>query len=362
VINTRQKRRRTKAIKPTADLVSIHENLSEALSSFLKRENLSGTETKDALATLVGLLSSYREEGQHLFPEIFVFDDVNDIMQALPNSEQVRIGSGPKSSETVRLVLKRCAPLAQWGWSIYLLRSEEHFEYGLLRCGHTTLSLRASELLIDQGDESLPVILVRHISRHSIEILVACKNSLRIHYGELEESREDPTLIAKDFCSSIVAATPEKVKDQVRDFYWRLFSGVIRSGHGCLVAVMKPKRRALPRQLRDGVAIAPPLDVAAKVSSLLKAHTCEGDTKLRAIAALIRGMLSADGVTVLRADGSVCAYNVFVKAPRQESAVVTFGGARRRAFKALCGWVGKDLNSAFFLSQDGHAEWKGIRR
>ncbi len=363
VVDARQKRKKGKAGKPTAGFVSIHKNLSDALSLLLKTEKLSGAGAKEALATLVGLLSTYREEGQSLFPEIFFLDDIDNIMRALPNSERVRIGTGPRTSETIRLVLKRCAPLAQWGWSIYVLQAKDYFEYGLLRCGLTALTFRASELLIDQGDESLPVILVRHVSRHSVEIIGACKNSLRIHYGEIEESREDPLLVAKDFCSSIVLAVPDKLKDQVRDFYWRLFSGVIRSGHGCLAAVMKPKSRVLPQQLRDGVPIAPPLDVAAKVSSLLSVHSCEGDTKLRAAAALIRGMLSTDGVTLFRADGSVCAYNVFVKASKQESTVATtFGGARRRAFKALSAWVGRDLSSAFFLSQDGHAEYKGTEK
>jgi hypothetical protein len=94
----------------------------------------------------------------------------------------------------------------------------------------------------------------------------------------------------------------------------------------------------------------------------LKERKCEGDTKLRAAAALIRGMLYADGVTVFRADGSVAAYNVFVRGEGQSSKETAFGGARRRAFRTLCSWVGDDLTSAFFLSQDGHAEFKGARK
>jgi hypothetical protein len=346
--------------KPATNFVSVHQNLSDALASFLSKENLSGRETIKALASLVGQLSNYREEGQRLFPEIFVFDNVVDVMQAMPNSERVVIGRGPKTSDTLSLALKRCAPLARWGWSIYVRRTGRDFEYGLIRCGLIALSLTASELLVDQGDVEVPVVLIRHISRHTIEISGASQNSLRIHYGGIEESTEDPILIAKNFCSSIVTAVPDGTKQQVRDFYWRIFIGVVRSGHGCLAAVLKSKARKLPKKFADGVEIVPQLDIAAKVAPLLRVHSCEADIRLRAAAALIQGMLYTDGVTVFCADGTVRAYNVFVKGSKR--APTAFGGARRRAFKSLCEWVGHDLKSAFFLSQDGHAEFEGKKK
>ena len=360
-VNQKQKiKMKTKIRKSAPESVSIHRNLSNALGSFLRNEKISGSETKEALVSLVGLLSNYREEGQRLFPEVFVFDDVSSILKTLPNSERVAIGSGPKSPATLGLALKRCAPLAQWGWSIYVLRAVNTFEYGLLRCGLTALSLTASELLIEQGHESLPAVLVRHISQHTIEISGACQNSLRIHFGVTEEFAEDPLLVAKNFCSSIVTGVPGELREQVRNFYWRVFAGVLRSGHGCLATALKTNRKTLPSQFSDGVEIVPPLDIAAKVSSLLKGESCESDTKLRATAALIRGMLYSDGVTVFRADGSVRAYYVFVKTPREsDTAAATLGGARRRAFGTLCSWVGQELHSAFFLSQDGHAEYRG---
>jgi len=358
-IKSREKGKPQKAT-PIPRSISIHTNLSEALASFLKKEKLKGSETQEALTSLVALLSDYREEGHRLYPEVFMFDDVSNILQTLPNSERVIIGSGPKASATLGLALKRCAPLAQWGWSIYVLRTSEEFEYGLLRCGHTALSLTASDLLIEQGEESLPALLVRHISHHTIEISGACKNSIRIHFGAVEHSGADPVVAIRALCKSITKGVPPNLQEQVRNFYFRVFAGVLRSGHGCLAAVLRSKTKNVPAQFKGGVAMRPPLDIAAKVATLLNTNDCESDTRLRATAALIRGMLSTDGVTLLRADGSVPAYNIFVRNVKEKGKEATaFGGARRRAFKALCSWLGSDLQSAFFLSQDGHAEFRG---
>lgn len=353
-------KRKPRKVTPNAQSISVQTNLSAALGSFLKKEKLKGSETQEALTSLVALLSDYREEGQRLFPEIFMFDDVSNILQSLPNSERVVIGAGPKASGTLGLALKRCAPLAQWGWSIYVLRTSEEFEYGLLRCGHTALSLTASDLLIEQGEESLPALLIRNISHHTIEISGACKNSIRIHFGAVEHSGEDPLLAIRAFCLSVTRGVPVNLQEQVRNFYFRVFAGVLRSGHGCLAAVLINKTKKIPTQFKDGVAITPPLDVAAKVATLLRTSDCESDTRLRATAALIRGMLCTDGVTLLRPDGSVPAYNIFVRSDNAKGNEATpFGGARRRAFKALCSWLGSNLQSAFFLSQDGHAEFRG---
>lgn len=349
------------AVKKAApQSISIHTNLSEALASFLKKEKLQGNETKQALTSLIAVLSDYREEGQRLFPEIFIFDDVSNILQTLPNSERVVIGSGRQAPATLGIALKRCAPLAQWGWSIYVLRTAATFEYGLLRCGHSALSLTASDLLIEQGDESLPALLIRHISYHTIEICGACGNSIRIHFGAVEHAGEDPLVAITELCGSIIMNVPANLQEQVRNFYFRVFAGVLRSGHGCLAAVLQGKVKQLPLQFRDGVVIRPALDVTEKVGSLLKTNDCESDTRLRATAALIRGMLCTDGLTLLRSDGSVPAYNIFIRSEKEiGKEVVAFGGARRRAFKTLCSWLGSDLRSAFFLSQDGHAEFQG---
>ena len=66
-------------------------------------------------------------------------------------------------------------------------------------------------------------------------------------------------------------------------------------------------------------------------------------------------MMSSDGITVLRSDGAVLGFNVFVAHPdsldRHPGAI---GGARRRTYETLAGMVGDGLVAAFYRSQDGH--------
>ena len=357
----KKKIRKVPAVKVISQHVSVHDHLGEGLGSFLESAKFLEVKlVKETLTTLVGLLPNYREEGHQLFPEIFIIDDLTSALKTLPNSEQVKIGSGARTPETLGLVVKRCAPLAQFGWSIYIWPTKTGFQYGLLRCGLTALSLTASEQLIDQGEEAIPAILIRQISNQTIEISSANQCELLVHFGAAQQPGRSPDLETQQFCLSTVTDVPEHLKTQVYNFYWRLFERVLMGGHGCLAAVLRRSKRTLPLHLRDGVMIAPRIDVAARVGAVLATSTSENDTQLRATAALIRGMLFSDGVTVLRSDGSVMAYNVFVKSSTSLAGKgATFGGARRRAFGELSNWVGGELKSAFFLSQDGHAEFRG---
>jgi hypothetical protein len=343
--------------------VSIRNDLGKSLGPFLRKEKIVGRKTKDVLISVVCQLVHHKEEGQQLFPEILLFDDLTSILKSLPNSEHVVVGVGPMVPESLTLALKRCAPLAQWGWSIYLtrMREEEKVEYGLLRCGLTALSLSASELLFHEGHGALPAILISHVSQSTIQVSGAHGNSLRIHFGAVEEPRDDPVKVIKRFCASVVRGVPIEVREPVSNFYSRLLSAVLRSGHGCLVAVLSRKKAGVSQLLKDGVVINPALDVASKVSSLLRYKSCEYDTTLRAAAALIRGMLISDGITVFGPDGSVRVYNVFVKIPKRLDAIAGKpGGARRRAFEFLCSRVGRELKGSLIISQDGHADFRGV--
>jgi hypothetical protein len=353
-------RRRAEEGVPTAGSVSIRNDLAKALGLFLNKEKISGATTKEALISLVCRLVHYKEEGAQLFPELFVFDDSKGILKSLPNSERLVIGVGLMAPESILLALKRCAPLAQWGWSIYLLRKDKNVEYGLLRSGSTSLSLSASDLLIDHGDEGLPAIVIRHVSHSTIELFGACRNSLRIHFGAVEEPAEDPLAAMARFSRLVVREAPAEVWEPLLNFYRRLFAGVLKDGHGCLAAVMNRVKPGVPQKLQDGVIIRPALDVASRAVSLRRTKACEDDTRLRAAAALIRGMLNSDGITVFGADATVRAYRVFVRlSERRDRQASAVGGARRRAFDALCSSVGRELLGALFISQDGRVEYQG---
>ena len=287
----RKRKKRKIPVHPNTQSVSVHDHLSDALGTILMSAKFPRRQTKGVLTSLIGLVANYREEGQQLFPEVFLFEHLEEILKSLPNSERVIIGLGPQTPSTLGLAIKRCAPLAQFGWSIYVcLREKISFEYGLLRSGLTALSISAPEQLIDEGDEGLPAIMIRQISSHTIEVAGPNRSRLRVLFGAAERGGQDPFVETRKFCDSIVRHIPPGLTEQVGRFYWRIFDRVLKSGHGCLAVVLKSKKRTLPKRLRDGVLIEPSLDVAGRVSAVLeeKGNACGHDTRLRATAALIR--------------------------------------------------------------------------
>jgi hypothetical protein len=220
--------------------------------------------------------------------------------------------------------------------------------------------LSASDLLIDHGHDDLPAIRLSQVSQNTIEIAGARGSSLKIRLRVVEESAVELEDVRSRFCASATMDVADDLREQVFNFYSRLLAAVVRSGHGCLAAVLQRNRRRIPQQLKDGVLLEPAIDVTERVSALLRRADCEADSRLRAAAGLIRGMLFSDGITVFGPNGTVRAYNVFVRVPQAPGEqTAALGGARRRAFDFLCSRIGRDLCSAFFLSQDGHSEYRG---
>ena len=132
---------------PTQTILSLSEQLDTAVTQFLHSESMTCPQTRDGLIMLINALGHYREEGKELFPEVFVFDSLENVLSILPESEHVAIGEDRKRPVTMAKALKKCALLARRGWAVYIERRAARFRYGLFRCGSNVLSLSAAELL-----------------------------------------------------------------------------------------------------------------------------------------------------------------------------------------------------------------------
>src|SRR6266702_4307910 len=101
-------------------VISLRDPVKGAVVQFLEDEAMACLPTQEGIVKLIGALADYTEEGRSLFPEVFVFDELKQILAMMPKSEHVVIGRGPKTPETMALALKKCAPLAGSGWSVYV--------------------------------------------------------------------------------------------------------------------------------------------------------------------------------------------------------------------------------------------------
>jgi len=98
--------------------------------------------------------------------------------------------------------------------------------------------------------------------------------------------------------------------------------------------------------------LEPPLNIGFAVENVLR------DTgtipELQALESLTLGMFGSDGIVIFDTKARLLAYRGFTKLKPAEAN----GGARRRAYYALCEKVGHGLGAAFFQSQDGASSLK----
>jgi hypothetical protein len=337
-----------------AEFVSLRKQLKGAISDFLDIEKMACPHTENGLVEVINALSLYREEGKALFPKIFIFDDLSTVLKILAVHDHVRVGEGPKGQSTCIDALKKCAPLAQGGWAIYILRKNASFEYGLFRGIGSVLTISIENALINNGMRDVPVIMAQQLSEKYVKVEGVSGNSILINFGATRSDVEPSTEGINRFINTIVLNVPAHIKEQTSTFYETLFSDVLRAGHGTLATVISHRKKLLPKRFHDSIVLNPPIDIPLNIQSLLSSNDIESNCRLEASASLIKGMMLSDGITIFNDAGAVVAYNTFIKHTSSgHFSQGVAGGARRRTFDFLISMIGKGLESAFMQSQDG---------
>lgn len=342
-----------KTIKP----ISLRPLLVSASVEFLSQEEMACLTTQEGLPELISQLLYYKEEGKALYPEIYIFDDLELVRKVLINSQVCFIGKGEKSKATMLKALKKCAPLTENGWAIYILREANAFNYGVFRAGTSILSVSISESLIDDGRDELKAILVHQISEKLIEVKGIKADSLVVSYGTQEHTQNSPTEKQSEFITTIVDKVRQDLKDPTINFLKKVFLEVLQKGHGTLACVINHKKKSIPKKLNDGIILEQRINIPAIIEELLDKNDLQANSKLEGQYSLISGMLQSDGITVFTDNGEVTSYNTFVKQPEKLLNNKTSGGARSRTYLTLCEMIGKEIQSAYIQSQDGKIEF-----
>ncbi len=132
-----------------------------------------------------------------------------------------------------------------------------------------------------------------------------------------------------------------------------------------MVVVVDGKAFEPTEGLKDGNWLREPLDLAARVQSVLQLKDSESIVSTRAVIEIVVGMLMSDGITAFDNRGRLLGFNVFAKPVTSEEAEIAnsgMGGARHRAFALLSSWVGGSVVACFMVSQDGATEYQEILR
>jgi len=340
-------------IQGSPEVLSFRHLLTDAVQGVLTEAGLGGSEMADALGELIVTLSRYREEGEPLFPMVFLGDDLGAMITMLGGQGPIAIGTGPRTRETIQRALKQCAPLGQgrW-WALYLWLVPEGLSYGIFRTDPFPLLETPFERMSRNEDRSLHVVGLLQLAENVIELRGASGLHKHLYLSGARVDPVPPTATLDELAQAATADVAAPLRTPARDFYRHVLFEVMQASHGTLVAVL-PKARGNSALFVDGILLSEPLDTVAPIARFLAGSEAEAAT-VRSMAQLLRGMMATDGITVLRSDGCIVGYNVFIRHPETLSRTpLRVGGARRRTFDVLCGSVGGDLAAAFFRSQDG---------
>ena len=337
--------------------ISFRRLLAAEVEHFLGDARLGFDPRVPALCELIILLSRYREEGASLYPEVFVVDDLDAALPRLQGFDPVNVGRCALDEEGVRRAIKRTAPVGRVGWSIYFHVDGTAFRYGFFRSDGFVLAPSAMDRLRALKDDGFHALGVTQLEENVVEIRAANGAYRHVFLSGARVDASPRPVVVDRLVGTLASDALPVVRDGVRNFWRRCLVDSQRLAHGSLLAVVRPEAAGLA-QFTDAAHLTPPVDVARYVATYLERRDEPARAAVYAAATLASGMLGADGITVVRRDGAVLAYNAFVRHREIRDGVRTggAGGARRRTFDALAEEVGRTLIAAFYHSQDGASD------
>ncbi len=341
--------------------VSFRGQLKGEVGEFIEKVGMACVETTNAIVELIVELSHYDEEGKQLYPKVMVCDSLTDTLALLQGAAPLEIGRGPKCSNTAKQALKKCAPLAQRGWSIYVERYPNEFRYGVFREPELPTAVDIRRTLADSPKEATRAILAWQLAERAVELVGVGNRRLHLHLSAASIEEASPSAATEAFFRAAVRDAPEEVRESLRSYISSVIGRALLQAHGTLLIVVH-KDKGLPTSLADdGILLVQPINLADLVRTFLDQRDQDVSSMLAltAYGSLLEGMLGCDGITVLRSDGAIVGYNFFVKRASSEKAPESelLGGARRRAFTSLCSSVDRgEILCAFIRSSSGSCD------
>lgn len=335
----------------THSIKSMRSFLIGSLHDFARSANLDVLAKTENLTSLVVSLAHYQEEGAKFAPEVYVCAQIERLVRLVPNHQIVKLGETDDAESAIEQGLKKGAPLAMDGWCIYVDAVAPRFRYGVFRGSISPLALNIEKIVLSAPVSDCPVVRIVQVAPGCIEVRNALDVVHTIIFSDRRDEEIAPQAYFDEFVDAICSAADDGVRDSLRSYFASVLGRGLQESHGALMVVVSSDE--MPKFLRDGVTLTPAI---VFVQLLKDAGTTAGDAvsaeqALMANAALLKGMIRSDGITVFTATGVLLGYNCFIKSSRGCKNVA--GGARARAYNSLVEKLGHGLNAVFSRSQDG---------
>lgn len=270
--------------------ISFRTQLKGSISDFLEKEKMQCQHTENGLLELVVALSHYTEEGNFLFPEIIFCDDLDCTLRLLQCSDPIPIGEGDRSQKTILQAIKRCAPLAQENWKIYIYRFEKCFEYGIFRAPYapTALSIRDTIQALSDEQQDFHIIYASQIAEKSVELIGTCSGSLRLYLSAAPDDEPSPRnaldLLAKVICCDVAPT----LKEQTESYIKTILTNALQQSHGTIIGVVG-REQLINRISIDGVTLSSKIDLSDLVDTYEKQRTDQSLSLLMSHGKLLSG-------------------------------------------------------------------------
>ncbi len=335
--------------------VTFRSQTISSVGDLIVDEGLTCQASQNLLAYLASELLGYKDEGVELSPTILFCTDFAAVFAGFPGSVKHAVGTATLEANSVREVLKNCAPLATRSWNIFIERMDSgNISYGVFNyiTLPTTLPLHESIGLAS----AITCLLVRKIGSSTIEVRGSKGNELSLVFSttrEEETQQLSPTVgFAQDCCRDI----PESpMADEFRHYFRRVVEVGLGKSHGAILACAANPSLSEMGDMKDGIEISPKLDFLSVYSEYRSDNTAGSILRLQSTEELFEGILLCDGIVVFNTTGCLVAYRVFYRPtqPGMPEAPTAICGARRRAFEGAKTMIGTALVSVLFRSRDG---------
>ena len=297
---------------------SLRSHVLDLIGSFLYQEKFpSYPYLREGILDLIDSTSSYREEGEELYPEIFITNKIASVLETLPFCKNVEIDRQPATVKEFSNALKLCAPLSRNGWVIYINVEENHISYGVVSSEISELSptfrTQAVGELSQNGDE-YSIAYLQNVGNKTVLLKGSEATALICLTLNSKGSAHGHELTK--LCSSLTQDVEPQYKDISHSYFEKLIGNALIVGHGNLIGVVKDHEEniaTLKSRHNDGIYLSKPIDMYELLAASEEEKTREACTSNRLFSSLLESMLNHDGMTVMSTSGKVLGYHVFVK-------------------------------------------------
>jgi len=329
-------------------IVSLRSHLIGSLNDIVEAANLGQLGKCSIVSELVSQIVDYEEEGTSLLLDIFLTDDLDKLTRTIPHSAFITLGKAPCDESGIKRALKCTAPLVRGCWKMFFTTRGDEIEFGLFRDSGHPLNVPIHVAMQADVNSDAKFIRITKLAHDTVRTITHTGKSLDIQFSNERRSESGEVRAEISLCEQLCSGLESKLSQSCKTYLESFFGPILKLSVGTVVVVVdKPK---VPRFLSDCTRFSPVLSISDAVQAVLK--DLQNLPQLHAIESLVHGAFCCDGIVIFDTQANLVAYNAFVRLKPSS----TSGGARRRAYDALCNKLGKSMVAVFYQSQDGESD------